>query len=210
VENSVANKMALWGTVRTGLLPRHLSATFYARINKRYGVLGRSFAGGYDSQGERSLYSQLVLLTDAYLRAYDNNPVLFARLLHSSGSWVLGTESPAELSELSLPSSTVNTYEYDQERPETDRILKAMKLHDRVGLTDASDSLAFMGSFLNSVDFQKRTRTSFSIGRRFFENAPFQISFYPGGDLQLEHELAEKQVYPIRLQPSRRPNQVGA
>lgn len=202
IKEGQAKKMAAWATVRAGLLPRQLTATFYANFSKRYSLLGRSFAGGYDQHGDRALYSQIVLLNAANLRAFENNAVLLARLLNSSGAWMLSSEMPSELPELELSDGTINSFAYADCGSNRDHILKSLELHDRVGLTDATEPLAFMGAFLNCIDLQARSKIGFSTGRRFFEDAPFNISFYPGGDLRLEQELIEKQVYPIRLRPS--------
>jgi hypothetical protein len=202
IDEGITKKMAAWATVRAGLLPRQLTATFFASFSKRYSLLGRSFAGGYDPHGDRALYSQLVLLNAANLRAFENNAVLIARVLNSSGAWMLSSELPDELPEIEMPNGTINSFAYSDCGDNREHILKSMALHDRIGFTDATEPLAFMGAFLNSLDLQERAKIGFSIGRRFFEEAPFNISFYPGGDLRLEQELTQRQVYPIRLRTS--------
>lgn len=202
VSDELADKMAAWATVRTGLLPRQMTATYFTKLSKRYSLLGRSFAGGYDRHGDRALYSQLVLLKNANLRDYENNAVLVARLLNSSGAWMLSSSLPDKLPEIQLPDGGINSFAYSSQPVDAERILKSMDLHNRIGLTDADEPMAFMGAFLNSISLEQRANIGFSIGRRFSDSTPFQVSFYPGGDLNLEQQLIKNQIYPIRLRPS--------
>ena len=163
-------------------------------------MLGRSYAGGFDSDGNRPLRTHFVLMTPTQLKCYYNNPVLVARSLNSCGAWILNTaENLAELSELELADHAVNTFAYPYQADQVERTLNAIKLHERVAITDATRPLDFIGEVLQAYSFETRSKISFAIDRRVSTETPFHISAYSSTDVRLEHDLTHHNVFPVRL-----------
>ena len=189
-----------WATVRNAVASGQSVSTFYFNTTSGTGVIGRSFPSGFDRQGNRALYTHFVLATSNQLKCYYNNPVLIARSLNSNGTWILKTSPPAaSLPELEMSDFAVNPFACLSEQEEVKRTRKAVQVHDRVGITDAPQPLSFVGEVLQTYQFEKRAKISFAINRRVAGDTLFKINVYSQGNIRLEHELSEFQIYPLRL-----------
>ena len=163
-------------------------------------MIGRSYAGGFDSDGNRPLRTHVVLMTSNQLECYYNNPVLVARSLNSSGAWILETtDVGAELPELELSDLVVNSFAYPTQVEQVKRTLDAIKTHDQIAVTDASRPLDFIGQVLQAYSFDERAKISFAIDRRIAADTPVQINAYSRGDVRLEHDLSHHRICPVRL-----------
>ena len=187
-------------TTRREILSGQNAAIFYCRSRAGTGMIGRSYAAGFDSEGNRPLRTHLVLVSSNQLKCYYNNPVLIARSLNSCGAWILKTIGlEPELPELEMSDSVVNTFAYPEQVEQVTRTVEAMESHDQIAVTDASRPLDFVGQVLQTFSFGERSKISFALDRRVTAETPFRISAYTRGDVRLEHDLTHHRVFPVRL-----------
>ena len=200
IEPELLEDAIKWSTTRREILSGPDSVIFYCSSKEGTGVFGRSYVGGFDSEGNRPLTTHLVLVTPNQLKCYYNNPVLVVRCLNSCGAWILKTtDVEAELPVLELSDHSINTYSYPDQVEQVKRTSDAIRGNDRIAVTDASDPLDFVGQVLQAFSFQERSGIGFAIDRRVTADSPFQINAYTRGDIRLEHDLSEYQVFPVRL-----------
>lgn len=200
IEPELLEEATKWSTAYSGILIGQRSTIFYCPSKQGTGLIGRSYGGGFDSEGNRPLRTHFVLATSNQLKCYYNNPVLIARALNSSGAWFLKTtDVEAELFELELPDHVVNTFAYPDQVEQVKRTRDAIKINDQIAVTDASRPLDFVGQVLQSYGFGERSKVSFAIDRRIAAATPFQINAYSSADTRLEHDLSQHNVCPVRL-----------
>ena len=200
VKPELLDEAIKWSTIRSNIPSGRNSAIFYRNAESGCGMLGRSYAGGFDNEGNRPLRTHFVLVAPNQLKCYHNNPVLIIRSLNSCGAWILNTsKESAKLPELELSDHAVNSFAYPYHADQVEKTLNAIKVHQRVAVTDASRPLDFVGEVLQAHSFETRAKISFAIDRRVSADSPFQISAYSSDDIRLEQDLSDYGVYPVRL-----------
>ena len=200
VEPELLDEAIKWITIRSGIRSGRNAAIFYRNAESGCGIFGRSYAGGFDSEGNRPLRTHFVIVAPNQLECYYNNPVLIIRSLNSCGAWILKTsKESAELPELELSDHAVNSFAYPYHADQVEKTLNAIKKYQRVAVTDASRPLEFVGEVLQAHSFETRSKISFAIDRRVSADTPFQISAYSSDDIRLKQDLSDHGVYPVRL-----------
>jgi len=198
IDKQLFETLPAWCPCRDAMMVGHKTATFFTPINDRQSIVGRSSAGPYDAKGNRPLVSTIVVVQNAQLKAFHNNPVLLLKTLASSGHLVLNTAPPKALPAITMPNSSINYFGADSSVVDAQRVLKALEMHSQVALMDVPQPLDSLGRMLNQLPSTDRARLSFSIGRRFTPSAPFDISFYPNGGQEFDQELVQHQIFPVQ------------
>ena len=203
IESELLEEAIQLSTTSGQILNLQNAPVFYCLSKAGVGLVGRSYAGGFDSEGNRPLRTHLVVVTLNQLKCYYNNPVLIVRSLNSCGAWILKTtDVEATMPDLELPDHVVNAFVYPDQVDQVKRTLDAVKIQDRIAITDASRPLDFVGQVLQAYSFEQRSKISFAIDRRITAETLFQISAYSQADVRLEHDLSQYQVSPVRLRSS--------
>lgn len=200
IEPELVAAAVQWSTAWGGILSGQRSAIIYRQFDTGAGMLGRSYGTEFDDQGNRSLRTHWVIASPNQIKCYYNNSVLLVRTLSSDGGWFLQTARfESVLPELEIADCPINPFAYPSQQQDVQSALRAIDVHKQIAVFDTDRPLNFVGEVLQAYSFGERAKISFAINRRINSVTPFTINGYSQADTQLEQDLSQYDVYPLRV-----------
>ena len=82
---------------------------------------------------------------------------------------------------------------------QTEKVVHAIEIHEKVMILGLNNPLAFLCSFLADLPISNRLRFSFATGLEVKNERRFSMQFFPNEDPGLLQELASRQLRTISL-----------
>ena len=207
IDDRLARALCTWSPCRGQLAFGRTESYNFFRPDDKTLAIARSMRGELEHSryGGRHIVSQVVVLDREQLSGYHDNIVLLVRMLNSMGLLSLRLRIPDQLPSLELPDYSLpapDQFERADLAAETQKILRAINIHQHVVILGLENPMAFLCAFLADIPATQRLKISFATALSLTDERPFNLQFFYEADCALERELASRQLRTISLRPT--------
>ena len=207
IDDHLARALCTWSPCRGQLAFGQTESYNFFRPDDKTLAIARSMRGELEHSryGGRHIVSQVVVLDREQLSGYHDNIVLLVRMLNSMGLLSLRLRVPDQLPSLELPDYSLpapDPFERAELAAETQKILRAIDIHQHVVILGLENPMSFLCAFLADIPAAQRLKISFATALSLADERPFNLQFFHEADCALERELASRQLRTISLRPT--------